>query len=114
MEIELEQAVGLLDYLGRVAWRDGGEITITKKGKPYLKLVAHPEGRIEDAPQKPIPVDLPGAKVWISPEYFEEDMDIIEAFEGKYSDDSLFEPFLTHPEAGNGKLNDTTGSPQAD
>ena len=85
-----------------------------RKEKPYLKLVAHPEGRIEDAPQKPIPVDLPGAKVWISPEYFEEDMDIIEAFEGKYSDDSLFEPFLTHPEAGDGKLNDTTGSPQAD
>ena len=114
MEIELEQAVGLLDYLGRVAWMDGGEITITRKGKPYLKLVAHPEGHIEDAPQKPIPVDLPAAKVWISPEYFEEDMEIIEAFEGKYSDDSLFEPFLVHPEASSSQPNDPTVSPQKD
>lgn len=114
MEIELDQAVGLLDYLGRVAWIDGVEITITKKGNPYLKLVAHPEGDIEDVHRKPIPVDLSGAKVWISPEYFEEDMEIIEAFEGKYSDDSLFEPFLTHPESGKSHPDDLNGPLQRD
>ena len=114
MKIELDQAVGLLDYLGRVAWIDGVEITITKKGKPYLKLVAHPEGDIEDVHQKPIPVDLPGAKVWISADYFEEDMEIIEAFEGKYSDDSLFEPFLIHPESSKSQPDDLNGSPQTD
>ena len=112
MEIELDQAVALLDYLGRVAWIDGCEITITKKGKPYLKLMAHPDGDIEDVHQKPIPVNLPGAKVWISPEYFEEDTEIIEAFEGKYSNDSLFEPFLVHPEANRNQSNDSDGSNQ--
>ena len=104
MEIELRQAVGLLDYLGRVAWIDGGEVTITKDGKPYLKVIAHPEGELEDVHRKPIPVDLPEGKVWISPEYFEEDLEIIEAFEGKYSDDSLFEPFLASPESNESKL----------
>ena len=99
MEIELSRAVGLLDYLGRVAWQDGEDVIITRKGKPYLKLIAHPDGDLKAVYQKPIPVDLPGAKVWISPEYFEEDTEIIEAFEGKYSDDSLFEPFLIDPES---------------
>ena len=110
MEIELGRAVALLDYLGRVAWQDGEEITITRKGKPYLKLVAHPEGDPEDVHRKPIPVDLPGAKVWISPEYLEEDMEIVEAFEGKYSDDSLFEPFLVNPEHGRSLQNDSNDS----
>ena len=41
MEIELRRAVGLLDHLGRVAWKDG-EITITHKGKPYLKADSPP------------------------------------------------------------------------
>ena len=44
MEIELRRAVGLLDHLGRVAWKDSEEITITHNGKPYLKLVPHPDG----------------------------------------------------------------------
>ena len=34
MEIELRRAVGLLDYLGRVAWMDGEEVIITKGGQP--------------------------------------------------------------------------------
>ena len=29
MEIELRRAVGLLDYLRRVAWMDGEEVIIT-------------------------------------------------------------------------------------
>ena len=36
MEIELDRAVGLLDYLGRVAWIDGEVINITNSGRPTL------------------------------------------------------------------------------
>jgi hypothetical protein len=32
MEIELCRAVGLQDYLGRLAWKNGKEITITREG----------------------------------------------------------------------------------
>ena len=110
MEIELNRAVGLLDYLARVAWMDGEEIIITKKGKPYLKLVAHPEGDVGEVHRKPIPVGLPEGKVWISPEYFEEDTEIIDAFEGKYSNDSLFEPFLVDPDSREGQANDSNAS----
>ncbi len=108
MEIELRRATGLLDYLGRQAWLSGEEIIITKKGKPYLKLTAHPEGNPsekERQPQRPVSVE---GKIWISPEFFEEDMEIIEAFEGKYSDDSLFEPFLIKPDSGEEQPNDSS------
>ena len=36
MEIELDRAVGLLDYLGRVVWIDGEVINITNSGRPTL------------------------------------------------------------------------------
>ena len=36
MEIELDRAVGLLDYLGRVVWIDGEVINITNSGTPTL------------------------------------------------------------------------------
>ena len=99
MEIELRRAVGLLDYLGKLAWLEGEEITITNKGKPYLKLIAHPEGDPNQAQKKPVEMGFGKDEVWISPEFFEEDMEIIEAFEGKYSNDSLFEPFLLKPDS---------------
>ena len=89
MEIELKQAIGLLEYMGRVAWMDGDDVVITKNGKPDLKLSAHPDGEVEEVHRKPIPLERFGGKVWIAPEYFEEDTDIVDAFEGKYSDDSL-------------------------
>ena len=98
MEIELRRAVGLLDYLGKLTWLEGEEITITNRGKPYLKLIAHPDGDPRQAQRKPLHTDFGQDETWITPEFFEEDMEIIEAFEGKHSDDSLFEPFLLKPD----------------
>lgn len=42
MEIELNSAQSRLQELGELAW-EGEEIVITRKGKPYLLLVAHLE-----------------------------------------------------------------------
>ena len=94
MEIELRQAVGLLDYLGRVAWQDGEEVTITHEGKPYLKLVAHPSGSPLSVPTGTRGIGLGLDQTWVASDLPETSEEIIEAFEGKYSDDSLFEPFL--------------------
>ena len=89
MEIELNRAVGLLDYLGRVAWMDGEEITITKKGKPYLKLIPHPEGSpiIKQEGTRGIGADK--NQIWVAPDLPETSEEIIEAFEGKWSNDSF-------------------------
>ncbi len=94
MEIELRRAVGLLDSLGKLAWQEGEEITITNRGKPYLKLIAHPEGDPSQAQRKTVQTDSGQDEIWITPQFYEEDMEIIESFEGKYSNESMFEPFL--------------------
>ena len=113
MEIELERAVGLLDYLGKKAWRDGEEITITRKGKPYLKLVAHPDGDLGE--KKPslgrldqVRADIEaGGNIWVASDIPETSQEIIDAFEGKYSDDDhLFEGYLIRP----GSTEETGGS----
>ena len=110
MEIELDRAVGLLDHLGRVAWRDGEEITITKGGKPYLKLMAHPDGEpiakvegtrgIGRLDRIRADIQTNGhSNIWMAPD-FDDDTDIIEAFEGKYSNDEhLFEGYLIRPDS---------------
>ncbi len=87
MEIELRQAVGLLDYLGRVAWKDGEEITITRQGKPYLKLVPHPEGSPVDQLNGTRGIGLDPDQTWVASELPETSEEIIEAFEGKWSND---------------------------
>ena len=94
MEIELRQAVGLLDHLGKLAWKDGEEITITHKGKPYLKLMPHPDGSPVDELSGTRGIGLGLDQTWVASDLPETSEEIIEAFEGKYSDDSLFEPFL--------------------
>ena len=108
MEIELRRAVGLLDHLGKLAWLEGEEITITNKGKPYLKLIAHPDGDPSQAQRKPMQAGSRQDEMWITPEFFEEDMDIIEAFEGKYSNDYLFEPFLLKSDSHKDQAEDSS------
>ena len=107
MEIELDRAVGLLDYLGKKVWKDGEEITITKRGKPYLKLVAHPDG--DTGEKKPrlgrldqIRADIEaGGNTWVAQDLPETTQEIIDAFEGKYSnDDHLFEGYLIRSDSG--------------
>ena len=42
-------------------------------------------------------------QIWISPDFDEEDLDIIEAFEGKYANDEVvFEGFYIKPESPEG------------
>lgn len=89
MEIELNRAVGLLDYLGRVAWKDGEEIIITHKGKPYLKLIPHPDGSPFDELKGTRGIGLDKVRAWTAPELPETSQEIIEAFEGKWSNDSF-------------------------
>ena len=85
MEIELDRAVGLLDYLGRKAWADGEEIVITRNGKPYLLLVPHPEGSVINKQQGTRGIGLDKSQDWIAPDLPETSQEIIEAFEGKWS-----------------------------
>ena len=89
MEIELSRAIGLLDSLGKKAWRDGEEITITKKGKPYLKLVAHPDGSSldEDKQGGTRGIGIAEGDLWVAPELPETSEEIMDAFEGKWSSD---------------------------
>lgn len=108
MEIELRRAVGLLDYLGKLAWLEGEEIIITNRGKPYLKLIAHPDGDPSQAQRKPLQTNSGQDEMWITPEFFEEDLEIVEAFEGKYSNDSLFEPFLLKPDSHEEQAKDSS------
>ena len=89
MEIELRRAVGLLDHLGRVAWKDSEEITITHNGKPYLKLVPHPDGSPFNVLDGTRGIGLDIDESWVASELPETSEEIIEAFEGKWSNDSF-------------------------
>ena len=95
MEIELDRAIGLLDYLGRVAWQDREEITITNNGRLYLKLIPHPEGSPINKHEGTRGIGLDKSQSWIAPDLPETSQEIIEAFEGKYANDEVvFEGYL--------------------
>ena len=87
MEIEIDQATGLLEYLGRVAWLDGEEVIITKKGKPYLKLVTHPDGSPSVERQGTRGISPDKGQTWVASDLPETSQEIIDAFEGKWSND---------------------------
>ena len=87
MEIELDRAVGLLDYLGRVAWEEGEGVTITHDGKPYLKLTAHPDGSPLSLPNGSRGIGLDLDQTWVASDFPETSEEIIQAFEGKWSSD---------------------------
>ena len=89
MEIELERAVGLLDYLGKMAWRNSEEITITKGGQPYLKLLPHPEGSYSKEQNRVRGIGSGTNPGWTAPDLPETSEEIIESFEGKWSNDSF-------------------------
>ena len=99
MNVTLEgaQLYSNFSWLGKLVW-EGKEIVLLKDGQPYLKLLPHPDGEPSDE-VLPRPVGLMKGQIWISPDFDEPDEDLIAAFEGKYSNDSLFEPFLIHPES---------------
>ena len=115
MEVSLEgaQLDSNLYWLGEKAW-EGTEIIILREGKPYLKLVPHPDG--EPSGEKlPRPFGLLKGLIWISPDFDEPDQEIIDAFEGKYANDEVvFEGFYIKPEAteesSSPDLTDPTGT----
>jgi antitoxin (DNA-binding transcriptional repressor) of toxin-antitoxin stability system len=85
MEIELCRAVGLQDYLGRLAWKNGKEITITREGEPYLKLLPHPDGTASEEHKRTRGIGSETDQTWTAPELPETSEEIIESFEGKWS-----------------------------
>lgn len=87
MEIELERAAGLLDYLGRVAWSSGEDVVVTKAGQPYLKIVPHPEGTYSELRKKTRGIGADANQTWVAPDLPETSEEIIEAFEGKWAND---------------------------
>lgn len=100
MNITLEgaQLYSNLAWLGKLVW-EGEEIVLLKDGQPYLKLLPHPDGEPSDE-VLPRPIGLMAGQIWISPDFDEEDQDIIEAFEGKYANDEVvFEGFYIKPES---------------
>ena len=110
MEVSLEgaQLNSNLYWLGERAW-EGKEIVILRDGKPYIKLIPHPDGK-PSGEKLPTPFGLHKGLIWIAPD-FDDDTEIIEMFEGKYSNDEvLFEGFLVRPEADEGQPNDSTSA----
>ncbi len=100
MNVTLEgaQLYSNLAWLGKLVW-EGKEIFLLKDGKPYLKLLPHPEGEPPDE-VLPRPIGLMAGQIWISPDFDDADQDIIDAFEGKYANDEVvFKGFYVKPDS---------------
>ena len=70
----MHQAKSQLSKLGKLAW-EGEEIVIARAGEPWLRLTPYRE-RVEERK----PGGLEG-KIWMSPDFDEEDEELIEAIE---------------------------------
>ncbi len=81
MQVTMSAAESNLPWLGKLVW-EGKEIVILRKGKPYLKLIPHPDGEPCDE-ALPRPYGLLEGQAWISPDFDEPAVEIIEASEGK-------------------------------
>ena len=111
MEVSLEgaQHASNLHWLGERAW-EGQEIVILREGKPYLKLIPHPDGE-PSGEILPRPFGLQKGLIWISPDFDEPDQELIDAFEGKYANDEVvFEGFYIKPESSKEVPNSDTAS----
>ena len=47
MQVTLSAAESNLAWLGKLVW-EGKDIVILREGKPYLKLIPHPDGEPSD------------------------------------------------------------------
>ena len=77
----MNEAQDRLYELGEMAW-NGQKIVITNKGKPYLKLVAHPDGEPIQKRTGLGRLDQIKGDAWIASDLPETTEDIIEAFDG--------------------------------
>ena len=87
MKVSLEgaQLDSNLYWLGERAW-EGQEIVILREGKPYLKVIPHPDGEPsgEKLPRKLAGTAKGGSCGFLQSILRSLTMEIIEAFEGKY------------------------------
>ena len=67
MQVTMSAAESNLAWLGKLVW-EGKEIVILREGKPYLKLVPHPDGEASTE-ELPRPYGLMEGQAWISPEF---------------------------------------------
>ncbi len=74
MKVNMHQAKSQLSKLGKLAW-EGEEIVIAKAGEPWLYLTPYRE-RMEE--RKPGGLE---SQIWMSPDFDEEDEELIEAIE---------------------------------
>lgn len=74
MKVNMHQAKSQLSRLGKLAW-EGEEVVIARAGDPWLHLTPYHERGEERK--------LGGleGEIWMSPEFDEEDEDIIEAID---------------------------------
>ena len=74
MKINVHEAKSQLSRLGQLAWK-GEEVVICKAGTPWLRVTPYRE-RLEER-------KLGGleGQIWMSPEFDEEDEELIEAIE---------------------------------
>ena len=74
MKINMHEAKSQLSRLGKLAW-EGEEIVIARAGEPWLRLEPYRE-HVQ-------PRQLGGfeGQIWMSPNFDEEDEELIEAFE---------------------------------
>lgn len=74
MKVNMHQAKSQLSRLGKLAW-EGEEIVIARAGDPWLRLTPyHERGEARKLG------GLEG-EIWMSPDFDEEDEELIEAFE---------------------------------
>ena len=79
MQVTMSAAESNLAWLGKLVW-EGKEIVILREGKPYLKLVPHPDGE-PSGEVLPRPYGLLEGQVWISPNFDEPAVEIAEPTE---------------------------------
>lgn len=82
MKVDICEAKTQLAKLGELAWQ-GEAVVITREGEPYLRLAPF---RGVAGPRRP--GDWKG-RIWVAPDFDETPQDVIDAFEGTGSDDTV-------------------------
>ena len=74
MKVNMHEAKSQLSKLGKLAW-EGEEIVIARAGEAWLRLTPYRESL---EPRKPGGLE---GRIWISPDFDEEDEELVEAIE---------------------------------
>ena len=74
MKVNMKEAKSQLSRLGELA-HQGEEVVICKAGSPWLRLVPYRQ------PVKQRPMGGLERQIWMSPDFDDEDEELIEAFE---------------------------------